>query len=130
MPRLSRLAVFLIGAALGLALWALPPLLLGEGEPWVGQGPAYALALLVIGLVLGFVGPGQLIAAIAGVFSGQLLVLLGRFVANPATGELWLVGVMLLVGYTVAATGLGTVLGNALRRRLGPIPRGEDRRSG
>jgi hypothetical protein len=130
MPRLSRLAVFLIGAALGLALWVVPPLLLGDGEPWAGQGPAYALALLVTGLLLGFVGPGQLVAAVAGVFSGQLLVLLGRFVTHPATGELWLVGVMLLAGYTVAATGIGAVLGNALRRRIGPIPRGEDRRSG
>jgi hypothetical protein len=129
MPRLSRLAVFLIGAALGLAIWTLPPLLFGKGEPWAGQGPGYALALLVTGLLLGFVGPGQLVVAVAGVLGGQLLVLLARFAADPATSELWLVGVVLLVGYTVAATGLGAVLGNALRRRLGPIPRGEDRRS-
>jgi hypothetical protein len=130
MPRLSRLAVFLVGAAMGLALWIIPPLLLAEGEPWAGQGPAYALALVAAGLVLGFLGPGQLVAAVAAIFAGQLIVFLFRFLTYPATGELWLVGLVLLVGYTVTAAGLGAAVGHLLRRRLGPIPRGEDRRSG
>jgi hypothetical protein len=130
MPRLSRLAVFILGAALGLALWVVPTLLSDGSPPWNEQGPIYAVALLIIGLILGFLGPGQPVAAVAGIFLGQLLVLLGRIVGNPATGELWLVSAMLLAGYTVVAGGIGATFGNALRRRLVPITRGQDRRSG
>jgi hypothetical protein len=130
MPRLSRLAVFIVGAALGLALWVVPALLSDESLPWNSQGPVYAVTLLIIGFILGFLGPGQPIAAVAGVFIGQLLVLLSRVVTPSATSELWLVSGMLLAGYTVVAGGIGAALGNALRRRLVPVPRGEDRRSG
>jgi hypothetical protein len=122
--------VFLVGAALGLALWIVPALLSDEPLPWDSQGPGYAAVLFVIGLLLGALGPGQPIAIIAGVFVGQLLVLLGRVVTNSATSDLWLVSAMLLAGYTVVATGIGAVLGNVLRRRLGPVPRGGDRRTG
>lgn len=130
MPRLSRLAVLILGAALGLALWVVPALLSDESPPWNSQGPVYAVGLLIIGFILGFLGPGQPIAAVAGVFSGQLLVLLTRIVATSAMRELWLVSAMLLAGYTVVAAGVGAVLGNALRRRLVPVPRQGDRRSG
>jgi hypothetical protein len=130
MPRLSRLAVFIVGAALGLALWVVPALLSDESLPWNSQGPVYAVALLIIGFILGFLGPGQPIAAVAGVLIGQLLVLLSRVLTPSATSELWLVSGMLLAGYTVVAGGIGAALGNALRRRLVPVPRGEDRRSG
>ena len=130
MPRLSRLVVLILGAALGLALWVVPALLSDESLPWNSQGPVYAVGLLLIGFILGFLGPGQPIAAVAGVFIGQLLVLLTRIVATSAMRELWLLSAMLLAGYTVVAAGVGAVLGNALRRRLVPVPRGEDRRSG
>jgi hypothetical protein len=130
MPRLSRLAVFIVGAALGLALWVVPALLSDEPLPWDSQGPMFALALLLIGIMLGFFGPGQPVAAIAGVLVGQLLVLLGRVMTNAATSDLWLVSAMLLAGYTFVAGGIGAVLGNALRRRLGPVPRERDRRRG
>jgi hypothetical protein len=130
MPQLSRLAVFIVGAALGLVLWLVPTLASDEPLPWDSQGPAFAVGLLIIGLALGFLGPGQPVAAIAGVFLGQLVILLTRVVANPATSELWLVSTMLLAGYTVVAAGIGAVSGGALRRRIGRIPRGKDRRSG
>jgi hypothetical protein len=130
MPQLSRLAVFIVGVALGLALWLVPAIASDEPLPWDSQGPVFALSLLIIGLALGFLGPGQPIAAIAGVFIGQLLVLLARVVTNPATSELWLVSAMLLAGYSFVAVGVGAVVGGALRRRVGPIPRGGDRRSG
>jgi hypothetical protein len=129
MPRLSRLAVFIVGAALGLALWVVPALLSEEPLPWDSQGPVFALALLIVGLTLGFLGPGQTIAAVAGVFVGQLLVLLGRVLTNSATSGLWLVSAMLLAGYTFVAGGLGAVLGNTLRRRVDPVSRSGDRRS-
>jgi hypothetical protein len=130
MPRLSRLAVFIVGGALGLALWVVPALLSDDSLPWNSQGPVYAVGLLIIGFILGFLGPGQSIAAVAGVFVGQLLILVTRIMATSATRELWLVSAMLLAGYTVVASGAGAALGNALRRRLVPVPRGGDRRSG
>jgi sorbitol-specific phosphotransferase system component IIBC len=130
MPRLSRLAVFTVGAALGLTLWAVPALLSDEPLPWDSQGPVYAVALVIIGFILGFLAPGQLIATVMGVFIGQLVVLLARVATNSATSALWLVSAMLLAGYTVVAAGIGAVLGNALRRRVGPVPRTGERRSG
>jgi hypothetical protein len=130
MPRLSRLAVFIVGAALGLALWVVPALLSDDSLPWNSQGPVYAVGLLIIGFILGFLGPGQSIAAVAGVFVGQLLILVTRIVATSAMRELWLVSAMLLAGYTVVASGAGVRCPTPLRRRLVPVPRGGDRRSG
>lgn len=104
---------------LGLGLWLLPALLLGEPEPWDSDGRAYPAALLGSGLVLGFLGPGRPGAAVAGVFGGQLLVLLGRVVASPGTSELWLVGAMILAVYTLVVTGLGALMGSAARAWLG-----------
>jgi hypothetical protein len=86
--------------------------------------------LLLSGLLLGFLGSAHSFAAVAGVFLGQLVVLLGRVVSSPDTSALWMVGLVFLAGYTFVATGLGAVLGTVLRRRLAPVSRGEDRRSG
>lgn len=129
MRRLSRLAVFAVGLALGLALWLGPAFFFGLSEPWDGQSLAYVLALLGVGLILGFLAPTQLFTTVAGVFTGQLLVLLGRVFANPASSELWMVGVVFLAGYTFVATGIGAFLGGVLRHRFSPVSRGEDRRS-
>jgi hypothetical protein len=128
-PRLSRSAVLMVGFILGLALWLLPWLLLGESEPWDGHGPAYPLTLLLIGLGLGFFGPGRPGAAVAGVFAGQFLVLIYRVVTIPGSRELWMVSVLLLGGYTFVVTGIGGFLGGELRRRFFP-PAESDRRVG
>jgi hypothetical protein len=120
MPRLSRTAVLLVGFLLGLGLWLLPALLMRGSEPWDGNGPWYQLALVAGGLVLGFLGPGRPGAAVAGIFGGQLAILLWRVVTRPGSSELWMVGVVLLAGYTFVAAGIGALLGGMLRRRLGP----------
>lgn len=121
MPRLQRRAVLVCGSVLGLALWLLPALFLGLEEPWDSDGPGYLLALFGSGLVLGFFGPGQTGAAVCGVFSGQLLALLGRVVSHPATSELWVVGAALLAGFSLVGTGLGALAGSALRRWRAPV---------
>ena len=120
MPRLSRRAVLAIGFVIGLGLWLVPAEFLNQSEPWDGNGPAYPLALLCSGLLLGFLGPGRPGAAVAGVFVGQLAVLLWRVVTSPENSELWLVGVVMLAGYTFVATGVGALLGSLVRRRAGP----------
>ncbi len=123
MPRLPHRAVLLGGVFLGLGLWLVPALLLGEVEPWDSDGPGYPLALLGSGVLLGFFGPGQIRSAVVGVFAGQLLVLLGRVFASPGTSALWVVGVVFLAGYTVVVTGLGAIVGNAARGWLAPAQR-------
>jgi hypothetical protein len=129
MPKLSRLAVYIVGAALGLALWLIPSTFFGLSEPWDAEGPAYVIALLVAGLLLGFFGPNQLFAAVTGIFTGQLVLLLGGVLAHPGSDGLWMVGVVFLAGYTFVAGGVGAALGSALRHRVAPVPRGEDRRT-
>jgi hypothetical protein len=115
---LSRHAVLVVGLVIGLALWLLPARFLGQAEPWDGNSPAYPLALFTGGLLLGLLGPGRPGAAATGIFLGQLAVLLWRVVRSPETSELWLVGVVMLAGYTFVAAGAGALLGSFLRRRL------------
>lgn len=120
MLRLSRRPVFALGFVIGLALWLVPAGFLHQPEPWDGNGPAYPLALFGSGLLLGFLAPGRPGTISASVFLGQLVVLLWRVVSSPENSELWLVGVIMLAGYTFVATGLGALLGQLLRRRTDP----------
>jgi hypothetical protein len=117
-PQLSRRTVLLVGVVIGLGIWLIPARFLGQSEPWDGNGPAYPLALFISGLLLGLLGPRRPGTAATGVFLGQLVVLLTRVVTNPENSELWLVGVVMLAGYTFVATGLGALLAGLLRRRL------------
>jgi hypothetical protein len=119
-PRLSRRAILALSSIIGLALWLIPAGFLHQPEPWDGNGPAYPLALLGSGLLLGFVTPGRTGTIVAGVFLGQLAVLLWRVAAVPENSALWLVGVVMLAGYTFVATGLGALIGSVLRRRMHP----------
>lgn len=118
MPHLSRPAVLLIGFVIGLGLWLIPAQFLGQAEPWDGNSPAYPVALFLGGALLGLLAPSRPGAAATGVFLGQLVVLLWRVVRSPETSELWLVGVVMLAGYTFVTTGIGALLGSLLRRRL------------
>jgi hypothetical protein len=117
-PRLSRPAVLLVGFIIGLGIWLIPAEFLRQPEPSDGNSPANPLALFGSGLLLGFLGPGRAGAAATGVFLGQLVVLLWRVVASPEHSELWMVGIVMLGGYTFVATGVGALLGGLLRRRL------------
>jgi hypothetical protein len=130
MPQLSRRTVLIVGFVLGLAVWLVPGLLLQQPEPWDGHGPAYPLTLALVGLALGFLGPGRPGAAVAGVFAGQLLALIYGVLTSPAGGETWMISVLLLGGYTFVVSGAGAFVGGALRRRFFPAERrGGDRRS-
>ena len=127
MPRLSRRVVVLIGFVIGLGLWLIPARFLGQAEPWDGNSPAYPLALFVSGVLLGWLSPGRPGAAATGVFLGQLVVLLWRVVTSPENSELWLVGVVMLAGYTFVAAGLGALAAGLMRRKLRPDAESERR---
>ena len=120
MPRLSRRAILALSFIIGLALWLIPAGFFHQAEPWDGNGPAYPLALLGTGLLLGFLAAGRPGTIVAGMFLGQLAVLLWRVVASPENSELWLVGVVMLGGYTFVATGVGALIGGVVRRRMHP----------
>lgn len=127
MPRLSRRAVLILGFVIGVGLWLVPAEFMNVSEPWDGNSVAYPVALVLCGLLLGLLAPGRPGAAATGVFLGQLAVLIWRVVAHPENSELWLIGVVMLAGYTFVAAGIGAMVGSLLRRRLHPDAPGERR---
>lgn len=107
-----------IGVALGAGIWVLSASITGSHEPWDAPGLYYAMALLGAGLIGGFLVPGHWAEVALGVFTGQAVVLLARVLAEPASGGLWPLGVLLLGLYSLVAL-VGAGLGSGLRRMLG-----------
>ena len=118
-PRLERWTHISSGLPLGLALgagiWVLSASITGHQEPWDSPGMYYAGALLGAGVVGGFLIPGHWAEVAVGVFTGQAVVLLARVLADPTSGGLWLLGILLLGLYSLLAL-LGAGLGSGLRR--------------
>lgn len=110
-----------LGLALGACIWLLSASMTGRAEPWDAPGMYYPAALLLAGLVGGYLVPGHWGEVAVGVFTGQALVLLGRAMSEPGSGSLWPLGMVLLVLYTLLAL-LGCGLGSALRRLTGRPP--------
>ena len=116
MPRIRpSLAAFLIGLAIGAAIWWLSPLITGRREPWDAGSGYYEGALLGAGLLGGFLLPGHSGRFVAGIFVGQVLVLLGAVLKDPSSGGLWPLGVVFLALYSLLAL-LGAMLGAGVRR--------------
>jgi hypothetical protein len=114
-PRFVR--GFLLGIGVGAAIWLLSPLLSGRREPWDSEGWYYTGALLASGIVGGGLLPDNARRFVAGIFVGQVLVLLAGVVGDPAGGGLWPLGLVFLAGYSLIAL-VGALLGNGLRRLL------------
>jgi hypothetical protein len=123
MLKLHRRAGFLIGVGLGAAIWLVSPLITGRREPWDVEGGYYPAALLGAGVLGGLLAPRHWLSVALGVFAGQVVVLLGGVMAEPASGGLWPLGVLFLGLYSVLAL-LGAGLGASMRRFGG---RWEDR---
>jgi hypothetical protein len=110
-----RWSAFLLGLVLGAAIWLLSPWISGRSEPWDAEGGYYVGALLATGALGGLLIPLHWPTAALGIFIGQLLVILGGVLADPASGGLWPLGVMFLAVYSVLAFA-GALLGAAFRR--------------
>jgi hypothetical protein len=113
-----------IGLVLGTAIWVLSRFFTGRDEPWDAAGGYYVGALLGSGAVGGFLVPGHWAEVAIGIFSGQAMVLMARVLAEPGSGGLWPLGLMLLALYSLLAL-LGAVLGSRLRRLVAKSGRGE-----
>ena len=106
---------FLIGLILGAAIWLLSPWITGHSEPWDAEGGYYAGALLATGALGGLLIPLHWPAVALGILTGQVLVILGGVLADPASGGLWPLGLVFLGVYSVLAL-VGALLGAVLRR--------------
>jgi hypothetical protein len=116
-----RWSAFLLGLILGAAIWLLSPWMTGRSEPWDAESGYYPGALLAAGALGGALIPMHWPAVALGIFVGQLLVILGGVLADPASGGLWPLGVVFLGVYSVLGL-IGAVLGAVLRRiRSGPL---------
>lgn len=113
-----RWSAFLLGLILGAAIWLLSPWITGRSEPWDAEGGYYGGALLATGALGGFLIPLHWPSAALGIFTGQVLVIVGGVLADPASGGLWPLGVVFLAVYSVLAL-VGALLGAALRRGRG-----------
>ena len=110
-----RGASFLIGLIVGAAIWWLSPLITGRREPWDAGSGYYEGALLGAGVLGGLLLPEHSRWFVAGIFVGQVLVLLGAVLTEPSSGGLWPLGVVFLALYSLLAL-LGATLGSGLRR--------------
>ena len=104
-----------MGLAIGAAIWLLSPLITGRREPWDAEGGYYAGALLASGLLGGLLLPERSGGLVAGIFVGQVVVLLGGVLSDPSSGGLWPLGVVFLALYSLLAL-VGATLGSGVRR--------------
>ena len=113
-----RWSAFLLGVILGAAIWLLSPWITGRSEPWDAESGYYSGALLAAGAAGGLLLPMHWSSVTLGIFVGQVLVILGGVLADPASGGLWPLGLIFLAGYSVLAL-IGALLGAFLIRGRG-----------
>ena len=111
MPR--RFVTIAIAAATSAIVWALSPLFVGEREPWDVDSPYYLLALAAAGALSGVLAPRPLWAHYVGAVLGQALYM-AYFLS---TGPMFLLGVILLLGYSLVFVVAAAVAGS-LRVKL------------
>jgi len=117
-----RRSAFLLGIALGVAIWLLSPFITGHREPWDAEGGYYFIALLLAGILGGLVLPEYWGSMAIGIFAGQAVVLVSGVVADPASGGLWPLGLLFLAFYSVLGlfgAAVGTGLSRLRRSRAG-----------
>jgi hypothetical protein len=113
-----RWLAFLLGLILGAAIWLSSPWITGRAEPWDAEGGYYVGALLATGALGGILIPPHWLSMALGILAGQLLVILGGVLADPASGGLWPLGVVFLAVYSLLSL-IGALFGALLRRILG-----------
>jgi hypothetical protein len=95
------LVAFAVALLLGMAIWWTSPWITGHSEPWDADGRYYAWALFTAGFVATVFLPKAFWLVPIGVCIGQLLY--GWYFVEPQGDALRLVGMVLMVVYSVAA---------------------------
>ena len=90
---------FLFSFVGGAMVWALSPSLSGQVEPWDATGFYYSVALLMVGLTVGFARPNHVWSHYAGIILGQLTYMLCFLPGGPLIP----VGVAILAAYSTIA---------------------------
>jgi hypothetical protein len=101
------LVSFIIGNCLGFIIWSISSVIIGEVEPWDGQGLAfyyYPLALFLSSFLGSILYPKNFKITVIGIYVGQLLFLL-----LFRLGPLALVGTIVLAFYSLIALLGGSV---------------------
>ena len=109
----ESLASFVMAFVLGFAIWGLSSIVTGHDEPWDAQMAYYPAALLITGLVTGWICPRRIWPVLPGVASGQFLYLL-LFLPK---GPLIAVGFVLLIVYGLVAL-VGAFAASRVRRLI------------
>jgi len=91
-----------IGVTAGFLIWLLSMPLIGQAEPWDGEGVGfvyYPLALLLAGVLSALPSPKYFVVGSLGVFLGQLI----QIILFQPSGGLWLVGLVFILLYLLAS---------------------------
>jgi hypothetical protein len=103
---------FAVAAVVGAAIWAASPWATGHREPWDAEPVFYIAALIVGGLISGFLVPRPLWAHYVGSVVGQL----GYEILFLQLGALLLLGAVFMLGYSVVFL-VGALFGSRLGLR-------------
>jgi hypothetical protein len=112
-PRSSAFRLFVLGAALGIAIWGFSPWLTGKAEPWDAEWPIWPLSWLALAIGAGSIGKLRGLALPLGFAVGQMAWML----KSVFGGEFGALGWLFIAGYAavssavaLAMIGVGTLL--------------------
>lgn len=108
--------IFIFSFIAGMFIWALSPEIARHTEPWDSETLYYPLALLLAGLISGYLWPRKFRMHYLGIVSGQLAYMLIFISLDP----LMIVGVGFLAVYSLLS--LAGVMGGVRIRRLNNKP--------
>ena len=101
----------------GAAIWLLSPTFTGRIEPWDAKGPYYWVALLVSGILVGWIEPEKCLTTSLWIVAGQVLAILGGVLfGGRDIGLLIPMGIIALLIFS-APCYAGAFVGAWIRRR-------------
>lgn len=104
---------FLVSVIFAILIWLASPVITGYKEPWDANNFYYVTALVLTGIISGFLSPAPLWKYYVGALIGQIVYLL----LISGADALVLVGFIFLTGYTLLVL-LGAAVGKWLKKRF------------
>ncbi|MGH9660948.1 MAG: hypothetical protein ACRD96_20540 [Bryobacteraceae bacterium] len=112
--------LFALSALLGFLIWLLSAPLAGRQEPWDANNGYYIGALVVVGVVTGFLGPRHFWLWPIGAYLGQCVYILGNMIRQNAIGaDLFIPLGMLTLVLALVPNLIGAAVGAGLRAIVG-----------